>query len=272
MSEADAHEAAARAALDAAVEHAYATFAGYKPGREQVSVCRCGQCIQPESEFVLLNAPLRDIDHYPLADYTYAANREGEPGFDPNELRYFLPRMLDLVAQENPPCFSEPEPTLRRLRECKYRETWPAAEVAAVDDFYSALMAERLSAPTRVWTTRNGDLPSSEDVGDILCMIVIGGGDLARLLGEWDANPDQRATHHLAAQILGLKLSEDCGTGFSTAFWSNDTDARDAFHDWLLRPQAVAKLERAMVTERDPRMRDWLAEARDFVTAVSPLG
>lgn len=96
-------------------------------------------------------------------------------------------------------------------------------------------------------------------------MIVIGGGDLARLLGEWDANPDPRAAHHLAAQILDLKLGEDCGTGFSTPFWSDDTDARDAYYNWLLRPEVVAKLDSAIATEPDARMRGWPAEARDFV-------
>lgn len=80
--------AAARQALDAAVEHAYAVFSGYRPGREQVSVCRCPLCIEPDSEFELLNLPLREIDYFALADYTYAGNVEGDPGFDPDELRY----------------------------------------------------------------------------------------------------------------------------------------------------------------------------------------
>ena len=139
-------EELARQALHDAVERAYAVFANYRPGRE-VSVCRCGRCIEPQSEAELLNAPLREIGHYALSDYHAAANVDSPPGFDPDELRYFLPRMLEFVAADDAASFSDPAVALRRLGECNYRSTWPASEIAAVDGFYCALLDLQLARP-----------------------------------------------------------------------------------------------------------------------------
>lgn len=259
----DMDEERSRRALQDAVENAYRVFARYRPGTE-VSVCRCPRCIQSDSEFELLNKPLRDVGHYALSDYVYAANNEGEPGFDPDELRYFLPRILEFIAADDAPSFSDPAVTLRRLAQCRYRDTWPSDDVAAVDRFYSALLANHLARRTSVWAGRSGEHPSSGGA-DILCMVVIGGGDLDRLLSEWDANREPRSAHHLAAEILSMQLSEESGTSYPGAFWDNDASAKEIFRTWLVRPDAIVQLERALAVERDAQMRGWLQTAIDEI-------
>ena len=101
-------------ALMAAVETAYKVFAGYRPGH-QLATCRCPMCMDDYTEEELLNTPLREIDCRLLSEYTWSANGTNNPKYDPNELRYFLPRYFELIASGECPCFNADEPTLRQL-------------------------------------------------------------------------------------------------------------------------------------------------------------
>jgi hypothetical protein len=47
----------------------------------------------------------------------------------PNEMRYFLPRYLELIAIDDIPDHTLPEKCLRRLAEAEWRTNWPEAEV-----------------------------------------------------------------------------------------------------------------------------------------------
>jgi hypothetical protein len=132
--------------LQAAVESAYRIFAQYRPGNT-LATCRCPQCMDDETMQLLLRTPLKDIDQRLLSEYTWSANGTDDPHYNPDELRYFLPRYFEFIAAGIYPCFGDEEPTLRQLAHLQFRRHWPREEIVVVDDFFASLIRARVSCP-----------------------------------------------------------------------------------------------------------------------------
>lgn len=80
--------------LDAAVRELYDAFAA-RHRRQQLDCC--GHCVSPEQAHALNNAPLGDLS----ADLirVFVLNAVSETWGSPDDLWYYLPRVLDLVAR-----------------------------------------------------------------------------------------------------------------------------------------------------------------------------
>jgi len=86
--------------LTAAVERAYAVFAA-EQFRGPLICCTCPSCMTLEQAHELVSTPLRHIPSGLMAEYVGSAHEDTAESRA--QFRHFLPRILDLVAQCNPP-------------------------------------------------------------------------------------------------------------------------------------------------------------------------
>jgi len=126
-----AAEAAAREALQAAIDGLYQAFASY-PLRPHVVGCAC--CVSPEDEARLHARPLRELTVDDLDEYASAALLTWG---DEDDFRHFLPRLFELATFER---FGpiDLEIVVKKLGYAGWR-TWPGGEQATVEAYLSAL-------------------------------------------------------------------------------------------------------------------------------------
>ena len=122
--------------LQAAIENAYRVFAAYRPGQrlDYGSRVSTSEADHREMLAVLTRTPLRSlpveaIDAY--FEYIRSAHFDGE--FNADEVRYFLPRALELIAQGAPGTLFLREYLGPTMAEGQARAAWPAAEAEALD-------------------------------------------------------------------------------------------------------------------------------------------
>lgn len=239
------------------VEDAYRIFSDFRV-RHSLSVCHCNCCMTAETEQELLKTPLRAIPASILAEYTNSAHG-WDDGPIAREMRYFLPRYLELIAINEPPCHMGLDICLRRLGEAKWRETWPAAEEEALDRFFDALMRQSLS---------NLDLAAwpvgwrlAFDIADVLTLVVTAGGDLERVLAVWDGAADPSAAIHMAA--LREDVLESAGrTYLHSAYLDKDFNREaDRIGAFLMRPEVDRRIEAAFFAVSDARLQSLLSDA-----------
>jgi len=79
--------------LQAAVERAYLVFSRY-PARPDMTYC--SRCVDPEQAAALLATPLPEIDAQLMSHYRWNATAETWGDWD--DLKHFLPRLLELIS------------------------------------------------------------------------------------------------------------------------------------------------------------------------------
>jgi hypothetical protein len=234
-----------------AVEAAYRTFAPYRIGR-RLSVCNCNVCMTRDNETLLATSPLREIPATLLAEYTNSAHETPPGSAEADEFRYFLPRYFEVMAAGEAPCNMGFDICLRRLRQSRFRETWPADEVAAIDGFFDAFAALRFTDLRLSCWRRPSDGSTHyglvADTQDTLTCLVTAGCDLPRVLTVWDALPDPAAAVHMAEARSLLKW-KDRRLLFHSAYFEKGFEAEaEAIADFLMRPEAIERIEAAYLT------------------------
>jgi hypothetical protein len=122
--------------LQAAIENAYRVFAAYRPGLRldygsRVSV---NEADHREMLAVLTRTPLRSLPVEAIdAYFEYIRSAHFDGAFNADEVRYFLPRALELVAQSAPGTLFLREYLGPTMEEGQARTAWPAAEAEALD-------------------------------------------------------------------------------------------------------------------------------------------
>lgn len=237
-----------------AVEAAYRVFAPYRVGK-RLSVCNCPVCMTEEDEVLLATTPLRQIPARLIAEYTNSAHETLPGSIEADEFRYFLPRYLDLMAAGEAPCHMGFEICLRRVERSEFRRAWPAEEIAVIDDFLDAFMAQRFSDIAMTsWRREPGgpktyDLAASTD--DTLTCLVTAGCDLPRVLAVWDALPDPEAAVRMA-DARGRVLWTAGRYVFENAHLQpNFVDEAVAIAAFLTRPQVLDRIEAAFLAATD---------------------
>jgi hypothetical protein len=117
--------------LRTTIEEAYIIFAGYTIG-STLSVCYCNVCMSKKIERQLVRTPLREIPASLLAEYTNSAHTWDDQQIA-REMRYFLPRYLELIALNDPPDHWGLDICLRRLNYAQWRSKWPLEQTALLD-------------------------------------------------------------------------------------------------------------------------------------------
>ena len=118
--------------LREAVEQAYSVFGRY-PAKPAMTYC--SHCVDPEQAAALLATPLREIDAQLMDHYRWNATAETWGDWD--DLKHFLPRLLELISTgELAGC----SPGML-FSSIGYRSRhWPDDERAAVRAYLDALL------------------------------------------------------------------------------------------------------------------------------------
>jgi len=87
--------------LKAAIDDATRVFARYTI-TWPLTVCHCDCCMTDETERALIATPLKEIPAELLAEYTNSAHAWDDDTVA-REMRYFLPRYMELIAHNDPP-------------------------------------------------------------------------------------------------------------------------------------------------------------------------
>ncbi|MES2608849.1 MAG: hypothetical protein V4679_01345 [Pseudomonadota bacterium] len=207
-------------ALHEAVDAAYAAFQHHGAPAGMLDVCMpC--CVDETTERELRRLPLRQLTARHFYEYNGSAKSSEQPA---DELLYFLPRMLDLLAQGKELHHST-ELYLDRLGNCRANALSPK-ERSTVQAFALAFFREGLG--------RTGPDASPFDGAnafDILLMFHKGGVDVQPLLAHWLCDERPNAVLHYAdASYWDFWGKHE----IQNAFAEDQPEFREAMKAWLL--------------------------------------
>jgi hypothetical protein len=237
------------ARLEKIVAAAYRVFAPYHlhPGTK-LTVCYCNSCTTPEREAELRSTPLRSLTKELLSEYTKSAHDWDDDDVS-REFRYFLPRYMELMAGGEAPYSNCLE--FSRLGGVDWRTTWPADEVRVMEAFFDAILLRalqdiRLAQWPAGWFLKT-------DVSDVLTLIVLANGDLARALNVWDAAPDPHGAIHMAATRRHIGWIHG-SQRHTSALLERYPVAALSIASFLQRPVVDQRLGKAHFMIDDPRL------------------
>ena len=135
------------------VEKSYEIFAKYKLGK---TLDVCSHCVSDEEIAPLIKTPLRDLSETHIYSYYSSAQNYGEQEF--YEMKYFLPRVLELLIEFKQPYHSL-EISLNRFNlEKNYFE---------VEEFE---ILNQFSKEYFAFCLENYPIPNSEEIDAIIIM------------------------------------------------------------------------------------------------------
>ena len=209
--------------LDQAVEALYATFAGFPLGR----VAGCPHCVGDDDQRAIRRVPLRrltgdDLDRYAVK----ALSTWG----DADDLRHFLPRLLELAAHGD--LTADVDIVVGKLRLAQW-PLWPADQRDAVEAFAGAW-----------WRRTLATFPAPDVAATVLRAVAQATDDLSPFLSAWLDPPTESAARHLAAFIDELAHTiRHRPTGPVLHGWWHDQPAQ--LLTWLARPAPRDTMEKA---------------------------
>jgi hypothetical protein len=209
--------------LDQAVGALYATFAGFELG----PVAGCPHCVGEDDQGDIRRAPLRqltgdDLDHYAFKAVTTWG--------DADDLRHFLPRLLELAAHGD--LGVDLAIVLGKLRLAQWSR-WPPDQRDAIEAFAGAWWRRTLTI-----------FPAPDDAGTVLHAVGQAIDDLSPFLSTWLDPPTEPAARHLAAFLDGLAHSvRRRPTGLVLRGWWPGQSAQ--LLTWLSRPTLRDAVENA---------------------------
>lgn len=170
--------------VDGAVERLYSVFAQHRAPQHTLDVCLfC--CMNAALETEMRQLPLRKITTRHFYAYNDSAKSERQPV---DELKYLLPRMLELIAAGEEIHHSVAL-YLDRLGNCE-RTDFSDAEHQAIAAFALAYFAQTL----RQHPWQMGQKCLLQNAFDVLLMFDIGGVDIQPLLALWLSDEAPAAT------------------------------------------------------------------------------
>mgnify|MGYP001764925584 CR=1 FL=1 len=207
--------------LDAAVQNLYTVFARYPAPTFPLDVC-LGCCVDPKVERELRELPLRSLTAHHFYEYNDSAKGQVQPV---GEVKYLLPRLLELLAQ-GADLHHSTELYLDRLGRCDPQAFTPI-ERDAIDRFAIAHFRAGLGQ----WPIDSSSLFMGENAFSILLMWEIGGVDVSPLLVHWLSCDSETATlHYIDASHWDFWKSGGC---FSNAFADERGSLKDRLRDWM---------------------------------------
>lgn len=203
--------------LHAVVTEAYRVFGHHQAPNLPLDACPC--CMSPTLEQQMREWPLRQLTSDHFYQYNSAAASTEQPA---NELKYLMPRLLELMA-EGAYLHHSTELYLVRLGRC-LPNGFTRAERAVLDQFALAYFSTGLDR-SECW----GD----NALSDLLTMH-IGGLNIAPLLAHWlDREDPQSTLHYVKATYWDFWQKRKV----SNAFADDRPDYREQVAQWLLAPE-----------------------------------
>lgn len=242
--------------LSAVVEEAYTVFSRYRIEGRTITVCPCPSCVSEENRAALIRTPLREISSALLSEYTSSAH-EWDDGPVAREMRYLLPRYLELIAWGAIPGF-DLDICLSRLSKSGWRSKWPDREIDLLDRFLDALVDDRARVIELAHWPIGWRLRS--DVEGVLALTVTAGGDLGRVLARLDRVPDPEAALHLASLREEIAF-ETTRIYLRSSFLEKHRAEADRIGAFLMRTEVSQRIEASFFTVDDPRLQQILSDA-----------
>jgi hypothetical protein len=274
--------------LNEAVENAYRVFARYHPDRP---IDLCDQCY-PDLQAIFAKRPLREIDAHLLSQYVDARACHGYAEHMDDDMRYLLPRWLQLIAAGE--CIGRfgDDDGLTVMMPTDWRRRWPASEVTTLDGYFAALFRDAMRAPVEI---RN-DHPVPRVLGRSLwwflwSIAAVGSGavlpllriakdlpgrdmdiriaGLARTIAEdsvdaWSANPELPPQAPFDADLAVLATDEELGAQCQC----ERCEQKVAAWEWLAKPALRERLETAVFAEADPNAANLLSMGEQLIGAL----
>jgi len=223
-------------AMNHAVEQVYAAFGQYRAPGHLLDVCTfCCMDAALEKEMRCLPLPQLTARHF--YEYNTSAKSEVQPG---DEIKYFLPRMLELLSQ-GAELHHSTELYLDRLGRCE-ADALSVRERAAIDAFAWVFFAEGLQQ--HHWQTQAPGRFMGSNAFDILLMFDLGGIALEPLLAHWLQAQSPGATlHYVNASYWDFWRTRE----IENAFAEDRPAFCETMKSWLLDARHRAHFARKML-------------------------
>lgn len=159
------------------INRCYDVFGKCSPPTAPLNACTCPICLDPALELELRCLPLRELTQKHLYQYNSAAKDTVEKS---DEIKYFLPRMIELFVQGEP-LYHSTELYFERVGNCPNGSFSPK-EQAVWQQFADAYLDEMLK--TFPWE-RYERFKFHDDIFNILLMFYKGNIDIQPFLQRW---------------------------------------------------------------------------------------
>ena len=250
-----------------AVENAYGAFQTAIIG-QTLEVCRCAVCFggAEEAERILVQTPLREITAAQLAVYTNSAH-----GWH-DDMLYFLPRYLELLALGEVPAWFETDYCLARLSEVDWREIWPVTRREALDGFFCEYLSAAFSNAHLISLSAEAKTMGYYDYTDLrsaITLVANAGADLGVLSGILQVASG--AMPALATAVLIIESSQELTEGILD--WALiGTSAPQRLARWLTGTTTASKLRDAQALVVEPIERATLSLAISTLVSLNQSG
>lgn len=204
--------------MEAAIERLYATFACY---RRPAIVDGCPCCVSAVDQTRLHARPLRELDDAELRRYAFKCLTTWGTV---NDLRHFLPRILELVAAGA--LTVDPQVVFGKLEYGEW-ERWPEVEREAILGFLDAWFEQHLE--------------TGERLDEVLSSIHRTGLALV----PWLARVEHQALESTTARHALLVLARELATRRSLDAWIG-IDVSDDIARWLAHDERLALIVQAI--------------------------
>lgn len=212
-------------ALDAAIDQLYQVFRHHPAPAHPLDVC-LSCCVDPAVEQALREWPLHTLEARHFYQYNDSAKGPLQPA---DEVLYFLPRLLELLAQ-GAHLHHSTELYLDRLGRCD-PQAFTAAERAAI----AGLALAHFQAGLRQWPLGSSTLFMGENAFSILLMWGIGQVDVTPLLAHWlDCDEVPATLHYIEASHWDFWA---CGGAYANPFASDHASFSHQLHAWMTQPR-----------------------------------
>jgi hypothetical protein len=221
-----------RDGVSEAVRALYDTFAS-RSRRAEIEFDACDHCVSPQEATALARTPLDQIGADLLS--TFILNASSWTWGTPDDLWYYLPRILDLVAAGN-----LDRSSLWSLFPVigLYWRDWPREQQDAVEGF---ITAQWLATITGYWH------PSRLSVLDLLEASGSLGLPAAPYLRTWETDRSEPAALHLAWLVRNRPAPAEQ--------WSREVDR------WLSGPAPTEQLRHALNQASEPELAGTISAA-----------
>lgn len=200
------------------IEKCYDIFRYPRP-ISPVNACTCPICLDPKLELEMRQLPLRELTRQHF--YEYNTSPTGMPE-NPNEVKYFLPRMIELLVQGESLHHSEPL-YFWRVGACP-KDSFSTEEMAIWQQFAQMYLTQLLHEPVH-------DFP---DLFDYILMFYKGHIDIKPFLHYWQHDDSPQAV----LQFVHSTYWEYChNTPIDNPFADNDPEYKHIMQTWLNNPQ-----------------------------------
>lgn len=207
-----------------AIDELYAAFSS-QPKPSHIDACPC--CVTADEICSLLNTSLRELTAQQLSGFASSALlTAGNEG----DLRYFLPRMLDLAINE-PYWWPDREVVLGKLSMAHW-QAWPDRERSAVmGAVEAAFQADLRNASDGAW-----------NIDSWLCGLALAGVDVGPFLAIL-GQPQNEGALFAYYEFNSAPLQKG---KLGNSFWADNRESQSPIIEWLKSEpvqQVVARLQ-----------------------------